>query len=398
MAEGTSGDSDSVLGEIAHIVAERSGGPRGANPLVLEQRNRADNLMLLCHIHHQLVDDQPERYTVAVLRRMRDDHVGWVKATLGRGVHEVPVPPLRVHDTLHSTLLALQSIPRDVYSAPCALEEREVAPLVHWPTGATLVAYVIRSGRLYTFTDLRRADGPFAKVIDAAAVTIEPVSAWFGDTRLDWFIALVNQAISKLMRRKGLAYDKAHRRFYFAPRARNETVEITYRPLNQKAARTKVVWQPVRRATGETRRYWLHRAASLRLLRTGELSFALAIRPELHVTTDGVEDYSARYVGSKVTRKKARWFNHEYLGQVQLWRDYLSGSAPRIILPLGGSSIIIDSALASSNVDWPGIPERFEAPFSNTQTQEDLFSFGEYVHRDDPLEGLGPEEDADDDE
>lgn len=44
-----------VLGETAHAVAERPGGPRGSVPLPFEDGNRAGNRILLCTDLHQLV-------------------------------------------------------------------------------------------------------------------------------------------------------------------------------------------------------------------------------------------------------------------------------------------------------------------------------------------------------
>ncbi len=50
-AQGTSEDPVVVLGEMAHIVAESPNGPRGDSPLTPEQRNRYENLILLCNQH-----------------------------------------------------------------------------------------------------------------------------------------------------------------------------------------------------------------------------------------------------------------------------------------------------------------------------------------------------------
>jgi hypothetical protein len=49
-AEGTPEDPVVVLGEIAHIVAESPGGPRGESPLTAKQRNSYPNLILLCSL------------------------------------------------------------------------------------------------------------------------------------------------------------------------------------------------------------------------------------------------------------------------------------------------------------------------------------------------------------
>lgn len=57
--DGSPPDRDAILGEMAHIVAESPDGPRGQSPLTPTERNNYENLLLLCNVHHQLIDDQP---------------------------------------------------------------------------------------------------------------------------------------------------------------------------------------------------------------------------------------------------------------------------------------------------------------------------------------------------
>ena len=68
----------SVVGEVAHIVAEDFNGPRGNDPLPVELRNEYDNLILLCAKHHKEVDDHPEIYTIDKLQETKKEHVRWV--------------------------------------------------------------------------------------------------------------------------------------------------------------------------------------------------------------------------------------------------------------------------------------------------------------------------------
>ena len=49
---------------------------------------------------------------------------------------------------------------------------------------------------------------------------------------------------------------------------------MTYRPLNESRATRSVVWQPKKKATGEARNYWLHRAVGLRFFLIGTASGA----------------------------------------------------------------------------------------------------------------------------
>lgn len=75
-------DDPSLVGEAAHIVAQEKNGPRGEFDLTSDQRNRCDNLILLCNIHHKQVDDQPGQFTVRELKRIKLAHEEWVRRAL----------------------------------------------------------------------------------------------------------------------------------------------------------------------------------------------------------------------------------------------------------------------------------------------------------------------------
>jgi hypothetical protein len=75
-------DDESLIGDACHIVAQSPTGPRGDSPLTPEQRDKYDNLILLCKVHHKLVDDQPNTYTVQRLLEMKAAHEKWVRESL----------------------------------------------------------------------------------------------------------------------------------------------------------------------------------------------------------------------------------------------------------------------------------------------------------------------------
>jgi nucleoside phosphorylase len=66
--------SNAVLGELCHIHAASSGGPRFDPNQSDDARNDADNLILLCANHHLLVDQAPQTYTAQLLRSMKQKH------------------------------------------------------------------------------------------------------------------------------------------------------------------------------------------------------------------------------------------------------------------------------------------------------------------------------------
>lgn len=71
--DATADDGESVVGDEAHIVAQSGNGPR-AGFITDTGVDSYDNLILLCKVHHKLVDDQPATYTVERLRAMKRDH------------------------------------------------------------------------------------------------------------------------------------------------------------------------------------------------------------------------------------------------------------------------------------------------------------------------------------
>lgn len=80
--DATETDDESIVGDECHIIARSSSGPRGDSTLKKDQRNNYNNLILLCKVHHKLIDDQENKYTVSKLKKMKVNHEKWVKETL----------------------------------------------------------------------------------------------------------------------------------------------------------------------------------------------------------------------------------------------------------------------------------------------------------------------------
>lgn len=75
------GKSGLVLGEEAHIVAQREAGPRGRSG-DRSDIDGYDNLILLCANDHKRIDLHPESHTVAWLRGKKAEHEAWAAAKL----------------------------------------------------------------------------------------------------------------------------------------------------------------------------------------------------------------------------------------------------------------------------------------------------------------------------
>jgi len=66
--------SGAITGDVCHIKAENSGGPRYDFAQTEDQRRAFENLLLLCKVHHQIIDSDPSTFTVDRLRDMKARH------------------------------------------------------------------------------------------------------------------------------------------------------------------------------------------------------------------------------------------------------------------------------------------------------------------------------------
>jgi hypothetical protein len=62
-----------MVAHVCHIAAAMPGGPRFDKDMTDKQRHSASNLILLCGTCHKLVDEEPERFKVKLLRKWKKD-------------------------------------------------------------------------------------------------------------------------------------------------------------------------------------------------------------------------------------------------------------------------------------------------------------------------------------
>lgn len=64
----------SVVGEVCHIKGEKPTAPRYDAAQTDPERHGFDNLIVLCNVHHKVVDDNKQDYPVERLLKMKADH------------------------------------------------------------------------------------------------------------------------------------------------------------------------------------------------------------------------------------------------------------------------------------------------------------------------------------
>jgi hypothetical protein len=92
--EATQSDAEAVVGDECHIVSGQPQGPRYNASFLAARLDEPDNLILLCRVHHKIVDDQTQTYTVEALQKLKATHEAWVASTLNPSAH--PLAKVRI--------------------------------------------------------------------------------------------------------------------------------------------------------------------------------------------------------------------------------------------------------------------------------------------------------------
>ena len=67
-------ESGTVTGEICHIKGKKQGSPRYDPKQSDEEKHGFDNLLLMCPLHHKVIDDDPDSYIVSRLENIKKNH------------------------------------------------------------------------------------------------------------------------------------------------------------------------------------------------------------------------------------------------------------------------------------------------------------------------------------
>jgi hypothetical protein len=78
-------DDTRLRGHMAHIAASSPDGTRGESGAESAALDRYENLILLCPNHHEEIDSDGERYSVAGLQDMKQKHEAWIARQLQKG-------------------------------------------------------------------------------------------------------------------------------------------------------------------------------------------------------------------------------------------------------------------------------------------------------------------------
>lgn len=366
-------DEKKPLAEMAHMIAYSENGPRSDPTKTKEELNQADNLILLCPTHHKIIDKFPFQFSIEVLKEMKRQHEK-------EEINHIGVSETLIDERLYFSFLPIARLPKYVFSAATKYRKSDVLDLFDVIDAKqhpdVIYSFELKDKHIYTFYDLRDDHNPFLGTYDKESIRVLRYSDFLQKSDLKkLYIALLNRALTSFLKKKGVIFDREHYRYYFE-KSRDVERKFIYKTLSGNKSTRKLVWNPITIKTSQPKRYWVHLAASLTFQQVANYQWVLTIRPERHLTKDGIQKYDSRFVGRKITKMKSTVYNWQYLQELQLWREFLSEASPRVNIEFGSQSVSIENKLAEGYVHWPGVIEDTKA-FSARDHEEDLFSLAD---------------------
>lgn len=105
----TAEDDHSVVGDECHIHSGAPNGPRYDSTVNAGKIDEIDNLLLLCRVHHKMVDDQFETYSADLLRTIKRNHEHWVNAKFEEESSQEKIRVVRFKSEMPTHLLPIES-------------------------------------------------------------------------------------------------------------------------------------------------------------------------------------------------------------------------------------------------------------------------------------------------
>jgi hypothetical protein len=354
-----------TVGQRAHIVGVGRQGPR-SRAAGLDRLDVAENLVLLCSACHARVDENPRIFSVEVLAKFKADHETRLAPTELRDTNTVLST-----ETVDLSILPITALPECVYSAPARYRTTlEIAERLPRPRGRQVLPFVLHAGNLWAFHDLADVRGPFARTVLPAGARALTVGELQSEHR-SMYVWLLNSALRRALRRRGVGHDRAHDRYFFLPDHEEITRRVAAKSkLGRTQKRKKVVRQEGERS-GNLKSVWWHLAAQLRFEEFSPGAWGLTIRPEFHLTSDGQTLLEPTAVGRKVTSRKSRMYNEAYFDAVHFLRYFLMDGKSRLVLQAGHQTIVVEGEFPSVKATWVEIGDKRFEPMTVSSDDED---------------------------
>lgn len=231
------------------------------------------------------------------------------------------------------------SIPDTVFSAEAKINDyRETATLAgtrHLPP------FVLRHGQLFTFSDLRSADSPFAALAHlnkSERSSLDEITK--GEATRTILPELLKKTLESHFYHSGMRVDRGRNRAYFRC-DRQDARYINYTTMSGKQTTRRVARWPQKLRVGRCE----HEAIHYEIAQFGG-AWGLVLQPTFIVTYDGVADQlPSREHASVVTRLQSNNYNRNVLADVRFWLKHLETSNSVISIDTGDARVEISTRL-----------------------------------------------------
>ena len=99
-------DDESIVGEECHIISGKPNGPRYDTEFPADQVDSYTNLILLCRVHHKMIDDQSETFKADIIYQLKANHERWVSDALNSAAF---LEDLTVTKSMESAFLKIKT-------------------------------------------------------------------------------------------------------------------------------------------------------------------------------------------------------------------------------------------------------------------------------------------------
>jgi hypothetical protein len=261
----------------------------------------------------------------------------------------------KVQELIVTNLLPVTELPSVIQSGDTSIRKKD--EVKNLTSDNHVPPFILRGGKLYTFSDLHDIENPLEKIIDPKTLKDVTFSSWFAqeDTKR-WAIEALNLVFRQHCWDRYLRFDRTGQRFFFSP-FRQEPKKIVWY-LNGRRTREVTTRHFGMRKTedGKAEKFpfgWRHQAIRAQFVHL-PMGLFLRVIPTYMLTTD---DGKTPRGGPRVGPILSQWLNQERNGQVlrsiRFWSLVLSrGNKDELIMKTGLEQIKISLAPASGTMNF----------------------------------------------
>jgi TIR domain len=280
----------------------------------------------------------------------------------------------RVNERIVSNLFPVIELPDQVFSADTPL--RDKADIHRYSDDVTHPPFVLRDGRLWTFSNLKNKSEPFGRATDAGTIRSDPFETWFSDAdRARWAVELLNVCLKQYEWQRFLRLDKERHRYFFGPK--EDGPKRIYWKIGGTVSRREVTTRHyviVKQKDGTRRKVqsgWRHQAVRAEFVL---LPFGLFLRVEptwMLTNADGKTPCGGPRVGPILSH----WLNQERNGQLlrslRFWSLVLARGKAEVVISTGQKPIRVALTPASGLLDFGIVTDQLDFDAAMRAEMED---------------------------